>query len=338
MGGRRCGIGRARRPSWLAVLAVAALVAPAAAQTNTAPSQTQPSAILVMPFDATGGRTSFALVSRVGPISGPAALATHWVYYAADCRHLADLSIGLTPNDTVVVDASQIQSQTQELGLPVNQPLGPVIDLSGERGVIIISAEVPQGVSAAQLIGAWTIGNLTAGVAFGADAVGFASATLPDPTNLDAEGLVIPTFNPSMLDTSEVIVIGLEEDGDTLVPIDRESNRLHGAHVCCNTAISDTLESLVSVPDICFACALFAPIAPTRIPSPDPPIVPLVSAEGSGMLHLTACRTAGASPKSLPTLLGQGDFRQYLVAFHGQAVGPFGLVTSGKYATPEGGD
>ncbi len=314
--------------SVLVLLAVG--VGIAGAQSVPRPSQVHPAGTLVLPFDATDNHTTFMIVSRIGePIGGGAGLRTHWVFWSADCRHLADLSITLTEKDTVVVDANRIQSQTQLPGKAENVPLGPVVDLKGDRGVVIVTAQAPATVSPRQLVGAWTIADQGAGIAFGADAIGFADGTLPDPTAINEEGLVIPTFNPMSLETSEVIVIGLREAGGTLQPIRRPSEGLHGNHVCCNSAISDTLENVVSVPDICFKCALFAPIAPTSVESPDEPLVPLVSAVGAGALHLSACRTAGDNGKPAP--LGT-DEPQFVVGFHGQAVGPFGFAASGKYA------
>jgi hypothetical protein len=294
------------------------------------PTEFQPAAVLVMPFDVTAGHASFMLVSRIGNLVGGGAVQTHWVFYAADCSHLADLVIGLTENDTVVVDTSHIQSQTQQG--QVNETSGPVVDLTGARGVAIVTVRPPPGVPLVQVVGSWTIADVAAHTAFGADAVGFMGFDLPDPGVLAAAGLVIPTFDPGTLDVSEVIVVGLERQGDSIVPIGRASQALGGAHVCCNAAITDTLESVVSVPDVCFACALFAPVAPTRISSPDPPVVPLASSPSSaGTVVLQACRTAGDDGQPAP--LGSGSVPQFLVAFHGQAVGPFGVVTSGKYGT-----
>jgi hypothetical protein len=323
--------GIALRLSALVLLALAA-AGEATAQT-TGPTDLQPAAVLVMPFDVTEGHASFMIVSRIGDTLLKPAVTTHWVFYAADCSHLADLAIGLTENDTIVVDPTRIQSQTQAPGSSVNESHGPIIDLSGERGVVIVTVQPPPGVSPVQLIGSWTIANVAANTAFGANAVGFSSFSLPDPAVLAAEGLVIPTFDPSTLDTSVVIIVGLEQQGDSIVPIGRPSAALGGAHVCCNTAITDTLETIVSVPDVCFACVLFAPVAPTRLPSVDPPIVPAASSPASaGAVVLRACRTAGDD--GLPVLLGTGGVPQFLVAFHGQAVGPFGVVTAGKYGTP----
>jgi hypothetical protein len=316
-------------------LAAAAIVTltiaqPAGGQSVGTQADLQPAAVLVMPFDLTGDHASFMVVTRAGDTVKGHAVTTHWVFYSADCGHLADLAIGLTENDTTVVDLSRIQSSTQQPGSTVNESVGPIVDLTGERGVAIVTVQAPPDVSPVQLIGSWTIADRRVGTGFGANAVGFMDFTLPDPSVLAAEGLVIPTFDPMTLDTSEVIIVGLEQQGDSIVPIARPSAALGGAHVCCNAAITDTLENVASVPDICFACAHFAPVAPTRLPSDDPPLVPAASSPASaGMVVLRACRSAGED--GLPAPLGEGGFAQFVVAFHGQAVGPFGVVTSGKY-------
>lgn len=313
-----------------ALTIVLAVAVPVRAQTI---ADLQPAAVLVMPFDVTEGHSSYMLVSRAGDTAAKHAVGTHWVFYSADCGHLADLSIGLTENDTIVVDATHIQSQTQNPGEPVNDAFGPVVDLTGQRGVVIVTVQAPPEVSPVQLIGSWTIADRRVGSAFGSNAIGFPSFTLPDPALLATEGLVIPTFDPSTLDTSQVIIIGLEQQGDSIAPINRPSAGLGGAHVCCNAAITDTLESIASVPDVCFACALFAPVAATRVPSADPPVVPsTVPPASAGMIVLRACRSE--SDAGGPAPLGSGGFPQYVVAFHGQAVGPFGVVTSGKIGTP----
>ena len=106
----------------------AGMATSAAAQSQSVvrPSQVHPAATLVMPFDATDNHTTFAVVSRIGAsIGNGAGLRTHWVFYSADCAHLADLSITLTEKDTVVVDAHRVQSETQFPGVPENVPLGP---------------------------------------------------------------------------------------------------------------------------------------------------------------------------------------------------------------------
>lgn len=318
---------------WHGFALVAVMLAAAVPGRAQTIADLQPARVLVMPFDVTDGHSSYMIVSRAGDTTSPRAVSTHWVFYSADCGHLADLSIGLTENDTIVVDPTHIQSQTQNPGVPVNDAHGPIVDLTGARGVAIVTVQAPPDISPRQIIGSWTIADRNVGSAFGANAVGFPSFALPDPALLATEGLVIPTFDPSTLDTSQVIIIGLEQQGDSIVPIGRPSEALGGNHVCCNAAITDTLETIASVPDVCFACALFAPVAATRIPSADPPVVPsTVPPASAGMIVLRACRTE--SDAGIPAPLGSGGFPQYVVAFHGQAVGPFGVVTSGKIPAP----
>src|SRR4051812_314852 len=88
----------------------------AAAAQPIRPTDLQPAAVLVMPFDVTADHASFLMVSRIGDTVFKPAITTHWVFYSADCGHLADLAIGLTENDTIVVDPTRIQSQTQQPG------------------------------------------------------------------------------------------------------------------------------------------------------------------------------------------------------------------------------
>jgi hypothetical protein len=45
---------------------------------------------------------------------------------------------------------------------------------------------------------------------------------------------------------------------------------------------------------------------------------------------LRACRTAGDRKKAAP--IGTNT-PQFIVGFHGQAVGPFGVATEGRYGT-----
>ncbi len=99
---------------------------------------TEPAASLVFPFDATTGKESFAIVSRGGVAETSRSIATHWAYWAADCKHLADVVICLTPRDTVVVDPRALQGEVQNGAK--NVKTGPVIDLSGSRGVVTVTA------------------------------------------------------------------------------------------------------------------------------------------------------------------------------------------------------
>ena len=93
-----------------------------------------------LPFDATDGRKSTQSVSRIGDNLGGKPVATHWAYFAADGRLLADVALCLVPDDAAVLDAARVQGQRQ-LGVPpVNVGIGPVINLTGERGIVVVSA------------------------------------------------------------------------------------------------------------------------------------------------------------------------------------------------------
>jgi len=164
---------------------------------------------------------SYQLVSRHG---GRETVATHWSYWAADGRHLFDVLVCLTPNDTTVMDVGAVQGEVQIAG--TNQRTGGAGDLSGERGIVVVVAyetEAGGGGGAAgcrprdpsrptaerALVGSWTIADPRTNAAFGSDALGLAPDVLPDPMHLEA-GLWIGTFNPESLGDSAVILIGLQ--------------------------------------------------------------------------------------------------------------------------------
>lgn len=290
-----------------------------------------PAGVLVMPFDVTAGRVSFQIVSRIGASFGGDPVRTHWVFWSADCRHLADVFISLTDRDTVVVDPTRLQGQIQTTNPPENHPQGPPVDLSGEKGIVTVTAIHPQGGITPQLVGGWTIANPATALSFGGDAIGVSrNGSLPDAAILDG-GITIPTFNPQTLTSSDVILIGLESDGSGVRPITRASDDLGGAHVCCAASITDNLESTLSVPDVCFACATFMAITPELAAAGESTLIPPGSSLGSsGFVQLAGCVSADTDGSIVP--VGTGDAAQFVVALHGQSVGPFGFVVTGKYS------
>src|SRR6185369_7473491 len=76
------------------------ITSPARADLAGSITFSEPAQTLLMPFDTTNGKTSFEIVSRIGG-SGPAVVPTHWSFWSKDCRHLADVIICLTKDDTV---------------------------------------------------------------------------------------------------------------------------------------------------------------------------------------------------------------------------------------------
>jgi hypothetical protein len=297
-----------------------------------------------MPFDATAGNVSFQLVSYV---HGREAVATHWSYWADDGHHLLDVMVCLTPNDTKVMDAGAVQGEAQNGG--TNQGTGVAGDLSGERGIVVVTAYELDGGSAAQpcrarepaapasepgLLGSWTIANPASNAAFGSDAVGLAADSLPPVMHL-AAGLWIPTFNPESLDDSEVILIGLQTRAGSGPFTDSEPGPIdaplpNGAHVCCEVGFVDTLENRVSLPSVCFHGVGFGTMKPDGAgASGTVALAPSTALDTAGALEITKCVTAGADGRPAP--LGR-DRSQFLFAFHGQAVGPYGVAVSAKYA------
>ena len=318
----------------------------------------EPAVALVMPFDVTDGRASFELVSRIGGNGNPV-LATHWSFWSESCDHLADVFICLTPRDTVVIDPTNLQGQIQKG--QTNTNTGPVINLTGEKGFITVTAfdadpnsqtcDVvdPETVTdTPALIGSWVVANTSTNAAFGNNAIGIVDGqTLPagedffltDPV---AAGLFLQTFNPLDLQDSEVFFIGLAFPAGNASFFTSEVGPIpaalpNGAAVCCNAQYYDNLESFVSLPDICLTCSSTAKIAENdSLKDIDlPAIIPAsIPAETSGFVRLTNCQVGsddtGAGPIGDTTINGI-DLTTFLFAYHGMAVGPFGTSALGRY-------
>jgi cysteine-rich repeat protein len=297
-----------------------------------------PAGTLIMPFDASTNKASFQVVSRTGAEQPDQPIATHWQYWSEDGNSLVSVFICLTPNDTVVVDPTNLQS----LGL-ANEPVGPLVDLSGTRGVVIVTAyEVLPGggigtcaadvasapLSGQFITGSWTIVNTAVPRSFGGDAIG-----LPDPASLPPPepGLDLQTFDPLELIDSEVILIPLEQSdlsgngvfqGIELGPLPRSFPIGGGtAAVCCNATISDDAGTLVSLPDVCARPFDFQPISENVAEAGETPIIPAtVSFDHPGTLHLSNCVSQDADGTMVN--VGEGEVAQFLFAFHGQVLAP----------------
>jgi hypothetical protein len=326
---------------------------------------TEPAQALIMPYDDTEGHKSFQIVTRIGPADTDGDgdvdnVATHWSYWSKDCEHLADIFVCLTPEDTTVVDPTALQNEIQNGN--ENNKIGGIIDLTGTKGLVTVTA-FEQGSGAGcqildgeavlenQIVGAWTIGNITSSSAFSHDAIGFFAPfdNFPDPAILgDGDtsfpGLRIQSFNPTTLEDSEVILLAVEASersgngifiGSEIGPVSRSFNLAGGdtARVCCDVAYVDNVEARISLPDFCFNCVGFAPIVEALTEEGETAIVPpITTLDAPGFLHLTNCEAQQLDPsEGGPSLLGSEESNQFLFGFHGMAVGPFGAVTSGKY-------
>jgi hypothetical protein len=342
-----------------AVAAAAFAVCPTtqAAELGDTVTTIQPAVALVMPFDVTEGRASFQLVSRIGGETGDP-LATHWSFWSESCDHLADVFICLTPRDTVVVDPTALQGQVQKGQENVNT--GPVIDLTGEKGFVTVTAfdsdtgsqtcdviDPSTATATPALIGSWVVANTSTNAAFGNNAIGIVDG-LTIPAGADffltgpvGGGLFVQTFNPLDLQDSEVFFIGLASPAGNAAFAESEVGPIpaaldNGSAVCCNTQYYDNLETFISLPDICLTCSSTDKIAedPPLSGIDLPPIIPpSIPAATSGFVRLTNC-VVGSDDGNVPigdATINGIDVTTFLFAYHGMAVGPFGTSSLGRY-------
>lgn len=304
-------------PRWVRPLGVAAALSVLAASSADARdsevwSYAQPGNALVMPFDATDGQVSFLTASNIGP----EAVTSHWVFWSEDCDHLVDVWMCLTPNDTTVVDPTDVQA----LG-PDNERVGPVANLSGYRGSVIVTAyETNSSCSPAAeggiptddaLVGSYTIATLATSAAFGNDAIVLGLDPTGTYTDLPDEDLApymdFQTLDPSSVEDSLAIVIALREQSGSAAS-DAEVGPLSG--VTADLTFYDNLEIPTSLPSITVGCTTFTP------PFPDTTVI-----DSAGFLRLTNIRN-GSEPVG-------GD--TWLFGIHEQTIDRFGTSVSAKY-------
>jgi hypothetical protein len=282
-------------------------------------SYTQPAAELVMPFDATEGRSSFLLVSNIAGTSssGGAQITTHWTFWSETCNELADFSICLTLNDTVVVDPTNARAQGAN-----NDPLGPLINLTGKRGLVTVTAyqtntacsdftHTGRILTDNAIVGTFTFADIKAGAAFGNDAYGLGlddagtAVTLPDSSVVSSFNL--QTFDPTTVDESIVVLSHLrEQSAGPVIP--------NNSAINFSTTFLDTLEIPTSLPDVTVGCVDFTTVGSTATSTGLIP--PTVAVTTSGVIRLHPVSGFG------PT--------DYLYGIVAQAVGQFGSSTSAK--------
>lgn len=272
-------------------------------------SLTQPATELVMPFDASDGKSSFLIASNPYAVSSDSAqISTHWIFWGANCRELADVSMCLTLADTVVVDPRAIQG----LG-PDNSPLGPVVNLDGEKGIVTVVAyetdsdcnpffRTSSHILGNAIVGTFTIADTTAGFSYGNDAFGLflndAGTAVRLPDGSDVDRFAIQTLNPESVGSSEVILAHLAETSTIVQP--------SSTNVKFFASFYDNLESNTSLPDVTVGCPVFRTVTGGTAP-----LIPdFVTIASSGIISLTP------SPA-----LTDSD---YLFGIIGQAVGTFG--------------
>jgi hypothetical protein len=298
-------------------------------------SYTQPSNTLVMPFDVTDGKATFMVVSNTAGTSpeGDAellAVTTHWTWWSESCDYLADAWICLTLNDTVVVDPHNVVDVDES-----NQSSASGTDLSGNRGLVIVTAYATDATCSGGLakgytmvdhaiVGTYTFADIEAEFSYGNDAIGLGlngsgKPQLPQGT---VDQLDVLTFNPSTVDNSTVVFLSLTEmggSGPTVLEIGPNRSTVSGA-----LTMYDNMEVGLSLPDYGVECASFASMKPGG------GLVPSQAINSSGFLRVKyAAGTIG------------GATGKFVYGVHGQSVGQFGGSSNFKYiveasASPEG--
>lgn len=240
-------------------------------------SYSQPSNTLVMPFDVKD-RDTFFMVSNVGLTKKPdftlAGVTTHWVFWGSDGSKLADVSICLTLNDTVVVSPKSLTSIGAD-----NDPVGPGFDLTGNQGIVVVTAyqtDVMCGTGDANgsvLVDAAIVGGFAIKSASGTELSGPAVGLGTDPTgaftdlpnfrlstsaNTAARSLNLQTLNPEILDTSLVVLLGLKERAGAwpgeVGPLSKK--------IKADVVVYDSYEIPTTMPDVKFRYALFTSLKP----------------------------------------------------------------------------
>jgi len=321
---------------------------------------------LVMPFDQTGNKVSYELVSVINRSANASPVATHWSFWADDCRHLRDVLICLTPNDTVLVDPTKLHGEIQQPNPPENNPTTPDFNIGKERGSVFVTAfEADTGSSGLDcrvfpdfttvpgvLVGSWTIADTGTNSAFGANAIGLSGVTDsaadvgPDPdvllgsiNGIGEGGLKLQSFNPQSVDDSDVIVLTVDSSGGFGSFSSHEWGPIHGVETCCDVEYDDDIEIQTSHPQFCFQCTGFAAMAPAgaEAGSDDHILLP-EEIDRAGVLHLFDCALQVDSDQSgdLDVIGENLESDQFLFAYHDQAVGQFGVTTNAFYTGSSG--
>ena len=292
-------------------------------------SFTQPANALVMPFDETDGHATFFLVSNISGLSPAgdgfiAGVTTHWSYWSEDCSHLADVYVCLTLNDTVVVSPADVSAI--DAG---NNPIGPQIDLSGNRGFVVVTAYATDEICSDSsvrgdvlvddaIVGTYTMANIESQASFGNDAIGLGTDFFGDYTELPKAGydkFTIQTFNPETLDDSVVVLLSLKEKSGSGSTAAYEVGP-NTANTRIDLVYYDNLEIPTSLPEAVVNCAEFT----TVIPGVGALIPDTISLLSSGILRLDNFTPA----------IG-GETGRFIYGIHGQAVGNFGGSSNMKY-------
>lgn len=230
----------------------------------------------------------------------------------------------MTLNDTVVIDPRD--TGAIDVG---NQRIGPNINLSGNKGLVVVTAyetdEICSDSSVLDdtpvddaIVGTFTLADSADGSSYGNDAIGLGLDFLGDFTELpeiEIGAIDVQIFNPNDLDDSDIILLSLVEQSGNGSTADVEVGP-NPSPITAAVTLYDTLEIATSLPDARIVCAEYTSAIPGEglIPS-------TISVDSSGFLRLW-----NFSPS-----IGL-DTDRFIYAIHGQSLGEFGASLNGKYS------
>ena len=266
--------------------------APANAQ-DSGPNLSLPDSSVVMPLVVQENYTTFFLISNVGESDGsrlePEPVEVNWDFFDASGELIASVSrYVLGEGGTDVVDPNAVRSKDED------GTLGPPISLAGRNGFVVVSAEDDEP----RLIGNFTVANIATSAAWGASGIGLGANGLLFP----GDSAVGSTFKINDLEDNLLVVIGIDDSGflptsltEGLAPEDGEE--ILGLQISLQSNATFDPSRDEAVRELS-ASAFFTTIE-ELFPETNPGL--------SGTLVVR------------PT-----DPSVTLVAFYGQAVGPFG--------------
>lgn len=307
--------------SWLVALVATSAMVLGLSEANAAGhlfpegrSYTQPGAELVMPYDTDEGRVSFLTVSNVAGEQ----VSTHWVFWSETCDLEGEISICLTPNDTVIVDPRNMSEINRD-----NEPVGDPVSLDGVKGIVtVVAYETDEDCAPAtdtpivddSILGSFTFADTDDGYSFGNDALALGtengSVAVPAPEDGNDYEFIVQTFNPATVEASLVLLAHLRENAETGTV--GPSN----ANITLATSFIDTTEIPTSLPDITVGCTEFYSITGDLIPD-------TTTVSTSGIIRLEPYQ-------------GLANGTDYLYGLVGQAIADIGASSSIKQEQVEG--
>lgn len=292
----------------------------------------EPASALVMPFDASAGTVSFLIASHPAG-DAPGGVRTHWAFWDESCVPLAHAILCLPLDGSTIVDPQRLPTS------------GGVTDLSGRRGFVTVTAyeagtscdpgDAGRGTLARDaLLGSFTLADLASGVSFGGPAHALPadpSGTFVDlgaaadaPSEVHQTALRLQSFDPDDLDVSRVILLALAEKAGSgaFRGIEPGPAGSDVQNVQSNVRFAGRDGASIALPDASLGCATFTSLRREESPTLLPMGGPGDAVTSGGFLALE-------NPHIADRPFGRTT---WLLGFHGQAVGTFGVLALGDAA------